>query len=135
MAEKTSKIKVGNKTIHLVLGKTLSEWKNKYGNDGDLWDFPLEELLDGTIEPSENLWYWLIDGRCYETEDVVISTSKKFRITFRSEVNIEADDIDEARKKWEQIDLWSDEALNNSADFIEVVSVEDEKYNDLTEEF
>jgi hypothetical protein len=58
-----------------------------------------------------------------------------FRITFRSEVNIQADNIDEARRKWDTMTLWADDARNNGAEFIEVVSVEDEKYNDLTDKF
>jgi hypothetical protein len=55
--------------LNLKLNKKLSTWKRKFGSDGNLWDFPLEELLDGTIEPNEYIWYWLIDGRCYETTE------------------------------------------------------------------
>ena len=42
-----------------------------YGASYDLWDFPIEELLDGTVEINEDIWYWLIDGRCYETTEEV----------------------------------------------------------------
>ena len=67
--------------LHLVLGKTEEEYLNEngegaifgtyYGASYDLWDFPIEELLDGTVEINEDIWYWLIDGRCYETTEEV----------------------------------------------------------------
>ena len=67
--------------LHLVLGKTEDEYLREYsdgaifgtyyGNSYDLWDFPIEELLDGTIKINEDIWYWLIDGRCYETTEEV----------------------------------------------------------------
>ena len=68
--EKT--IIVDGKNLHLVLGKTEEEWSESYGGDC-IWDFPIEELLDGTIDINEDIWYWLIDGRCYETNESVIN--------------------------------------------------------------
>ena len=67
--EKT--IIVDNKCLHLILGKTQEEWSQAFGDD-DLWDFPIEELLDGTIEINEGIWYFLINGRCYETDKPTI---------------------------------------------------------------
>lgn len=59
-----------------------------------------------------------------------------FRITFRSEIYINADNIDDARKEWEQTCLWSDDARKKSAEFIEIVSVENETEDkDVTDEF
>jgi len=70
--EKT--ILVDGKSLHLILGaagrKTYVEWYNLYGDDG-CWDFPLEELLDGTLEINESIWYYYINGRCYETNKEV----------------------------------------------------------------
>lgn len=60
--------------LHIIFGKTKTEYNDTYGNGyevGDLWDFPIEELLNGAVEPNEDIWYWLINGRLYETyEDV-----------------------------------------------------------------
>lgn len=57
------------------------------------------------------------------------------RITFRSEVYIEGDTLEDVAKKWESMELFSDEANDCSACEIELVSVEDEEYNDIKEEF
>lgn len=65
--EKTVVITVnGYQTLHLVIGHTYADWIAEY--DEDYWDFPIEELLDGTVEINEGIWYWLIKGRCYETD-------------------------------------------------------------------
>ena len=55
--------------ITLEVGHTIEEWSVKYGENLDCWDFPIDELLDGTIEPNEDMTYWVIDGRVYETEE------------------------------------------------------------------
>lgn len=64
---------VDGKKLHLVLGKTKKEWESIYWQtlSEELWDFPLEELLDGTLDINEDIWYWYIDGRCYETSEEV----------------------------------------------------------------
>lgn len=57
--------------LNLVMGMKKSDYMEKYGedyNNGNLWDFPIEELLDGTIDINEDICYWLINGRCYEAE-------------------------------------------------------------------
>lgn len=74
MAKKDYKkveVKVGNVTIHLVLGHNYTAWEKKFGEDENIWDFLFEELIDGTIEPREDIWYWYIGGRCYETDEQV----------------------------------------------------------------
>ena len=53
--------------IKLELGHTREEWEERYGVHNELWDFLFEELIDGSVEPDEYMWYWLIDGRCCET--------------------------------------------------------------------
>lgn len=60
-----------NKRIIIEFGHTLEEYQEKFGQEyeqGNLWDFAVEEVFNGTIE-AENLdnVYWLIDGRLYET--------------------------------------------------------------------
>ena len=69
--EKKVELTFEGKTLHLSLGHTEQEWKEKYGERIDFWSFRFEELIDGTIEPSEDLVYWYIDGRCYETDEEV----------------------------------------------------------------
>ena len=61
-------LEVDGKMLHLVLKKSYDEWLEACGwDDRELWDFPIEELLDGTVDINEDIWYWLIGGRCYET--------------------------------------------------------------------
>lgn len=63
-------VEVNGQKLHLVLGKTVEEWEKTWDSE-ETWSILLEELLDGTIEITEYIWYWYIDGRCYETyEDV-----------------------------------------------------------------
>ena len=61
---------VDGKSLHLVLGKSKKEWRKAYGRDVE-WDFLLAELLDGTVEIREDIWYWLIGDRCFETTEEV----------------------------------------------------------------
>ena len=69
--EKKVEIIVNGVTIHLVLNKNVTDWRNLYRGNNGLRGFALEEILDGTIEPNENIWYWYINGRCYETDEDV----------------------------------------------------------------
>lgn len=54
--------------IKIVVGKTLSEWEAKFGDNDDLWDVSIEDLENGGIEPNTECYYWLINGRLYETD-------------------------------------------------------------------
>ena len=54
--------------MHIALGKTYQEWEEKYGADS-FWDFCLEDFINGAIEVDSSIWYWLIDGRLYETTE------------------------------------------------------------------
>jgi len=60
-----------------------------------------------------------------------------YRITFRGEVYIESESLQQAKEKWEDLTLFSDEAKENySADFVELESVENaDTYEDLTSKF
>ena len=65
-------IEVNGQKLHLVLNKTWKEWLDAYTNPGDdYWDVLLEELLDGTLDINEDIWYWYINGRCCETNEEV----------------------------------------------------------------
>jgi hypothetical protein len=71
MEKKKVIVTVNGVELHLILGRTYATWENVYGGNEDLWDFPLEEILDGTVEPNGNIWYWYIGGRLYETDVTV----------------------------------------------------------------
>ena len=62
---------VEGKHLHLVLGKTTTEWEIACSDSPDLWSIPFEELINGALEINETIWYWYIDGRCYETTESV----------------------------------------------------------------
>lgn len=68
--EKKVTIIVNNAKLHLVLGKTYEEWEKLYSGEVN-WGILFEELIDGSLEINENIWYWYIDGRCYETFEEV----------------------------------------------------------------
>ena len=59
------------------------------------------------------------------------------RVTFRSEVYIDASSVAEAKEKFEAMELYSEKAKKEmSADYIEIDSIEDgDTYDDLTEEW
>lgn len=57
----------------------------------------------------------------------------KVRITFKSEIVIEGKDLGEVKAKFEEIPIFSSAALENNAEYIETVSVEDnDTYEDLS---
>lgn len=64
-------LKLGEKSIHLELGHTYKEWAKQYATNKSLWGVLFEELIDGTLEPNEDIRYWYINGRCYETDEFV----------------------------------------------------------------
>lgn len=47
---------------------SLVEWQSLYGEDEDMWDFTVDDVLNGAIELDEGKEYWLIGGRVYETD-------------------------------------------------------------------
>lgn len=58
------------------------------------------------------------------------------RITFRSEIFLDGKDMKEIVEKWENIRLFSGEAVAEGADFIEVDTVEDvDTFDDVFDEF
>ena len=62
------------------------------------------------------------------------------RITYRSEIYIEGENLKEIREKWESLNLEPKEAVEDEAvtefGFVEVTSIEDaDTYEDLMKEF
>lgn len=56
--------------INIVRGKSIDQYMRRYGKEyeeGTLWDFSIEDMRNGAIEPTEGMVYWLIDDRLYET--------------------------------------------------------------------
>ena len=56
--------------MHLILGKTIKDYE-KYSSNEVLWSFQIDEFIEGAIEVNEDIYYWLINGRVYETEEEV----------------------------------------------------------------
>ena len=60
------------------------------------------------------------------------------RVTFRSEVYIKGKTMEEIKDKWEELPLFSADALGNSADICEMVTaerVDDDSYDDVIDIF
>lgn len=52
-------------------GHTEEEYMELFGysyNQGELFDVPIEEIFDGSLEKNDDIVYWLIGNRVYETE-------------------------------------------------------------------
>ena len=64
-------IEVNGKKLHLVLGRTKEEWLSTYFGYPEVMDFSIDIFFKGLAEIDEKIWYWLIDGRCYETIEKV----------------------------------------------------------------
>ena len=60
----------------------------------------------------------------------------KLWFTFKCSIAIEGEDIDEIRRKWENVSLFSKEAEEEyDAEYESLVSVEDEDFEEYTDEF
>ena len=60
----------------------------------------------------------------------------KVRISFRSDIVIEGDTMEQVHEKWEMMPLYSDEAHYHGIEFLEIDAVEDAETNhDLRHEF
>lgn len=54
--------------LNIELGHTIEEWNEKYKDNENLWDFSVEDVLGGAIEPDNEQVFWFIDGRLYEVD-------------------------------------------------------------------
>ena len=61
-------ITINGLTAHFECGHTEREWVVKFGTDENLWDVSITDIIEGAIEPNEEITYWYINGRLYETE-------------------------------------------------------------------
>lgn len=56
--------------FHIELGHTIEEYNDLYGKEyenGEFWDFSIEDVENGAIEANPNMIYWQIGNRVYET--------------------------------------------------------------------
>ena len=53
--------------MNIEFNHTKEELDN-LGRSVDLWDFDYRDLLDGAVEPREDVDYWFVEGRLYEVE-------------------------------------------------------------------
>lgn len=76
---------------------------------------------------------------CYGSQiDELLDEDIEVRITFKSEVYISGKDYGEIMEKFQSLPIFSFEALDNDADFCDLISVErvdDDSLDDVTEEF
>lgn len=88
-------------------GHIIEEYMCMFGEsyeNGDLWDFPIEELYDGSIKPQKDMIYWLIKDRAYETTLRLKTRIYYIKIegycdTCLSIQKVEANSYEEAEKK------------------------------------
>lgn len=52
-------------------------------------------------------------------------------IIFEAQVTIKGENIREIREKWEDMELFADEAKECDAEYRDTIAVEDENYNDV----
>ena len=115
----------GNRTEATI--KSISYTKDGKNVDNVDWDNKAEccfELSNGKT--------------CYGSQiDELLDEEIEVRITFKSEVYISGKDYDEINKKFQSLPIFSFEALDNDADFCDLIAaerVDDDSWDDVTEE-
>jgi hypothetical protein len=89
----------------------------------DMDDYDKPEHFDAVMEELdlEKTGWKQVIGPALE----VVQPTKKFRITFRSEIYIEAVSKEEAEEKFETMDIYSQEGLQNGEAWVETNSIEE----------
>lgn len=60
----------------------------------------------------------------------------KVRVKFSADLVIEAESIEEARKEWENLPLWSEDAKKCGVEFSETLLIEDaDTYEDINDKW
>ena len=105
--------------------------RDKYGDAVESIDWDMKNY--GCFTLSNGHW-------CYgEQIDLLLDEEEpkeeiEVRVTFRSEVYIKAKTMEEIKDKWEELSLFSADALDHSADICEMVTaerVDDDSYDDV----
>ena len=109
--------------------------RDKYGDAVDSIDWGMKNY--GCFTLSNGHW-------CYgEQIDLLLDEEEpeeeiEVRVTFRSEVYIKGKTMEEIKDKWEELPLFSADALDHSADICEMVTaerVDDDSYDDVIDIF
>lgn len=85
--------------LNIVYDKTIEEWYEKYGNKS-LWSFSLKDVLNGAVELDEDMCYWAIDGRFYETLEPIKKIPAKRPPKKHSSVTIPVNDSEMLDEIW-----------------------------------
>ena len=108
---------------------------DKYGDAVESIDWGMKNY--GCFTLSNGHW-------CYgEQIDLLLDEEEpeeeiEVRVTFRSEVYIKGKTMEEIKDKWEELPLFSADALDHSADICEMVTaerVDDDSYDDVIDIF
>ena len=108
---------------------------DKYGDAVESIDWDMKNY--GCFTLSNGHW-------CYgEQIDLLLDEEEpeeeiEVRVTFRSEVYINGKTMEEIKDKWEELPLFSADALDHSADICEMVTaerVDDDSYDDVIDIF
>ena len=108
---------------------------DKYGDAVESIDWDMKNY--GCFTLSNGHW-------CYgEQIDLLLDEEEpeeeiEVRVTFRSEIYIKGKTMEEIKDKWEELPLFSADALDHSADICEMVTaerVDDDSYDDVIDIF
>jgi len=121
-----------HKEVYVEGIQKCKEKHEKYGDNVE--EISWEDKDYGVFDLSNGHW-------CYgnQIHDIVSQPDDEpeeieVRITWRSEIYIKGKNIDEIRDKWEDTGLFSADALELNADFVELVSaerVDDDSYDEI----
>ena len=109
--------------------------RDKYGDAVESIDWDMKNY--GCFTLSNGHW-------CYGRQiDLLLDEEEpeeeiEVRVTFRSEVYIKGKTMEEIKDKWEELPLFSADALDHSADICEMVTaerVDDDSYDDVIDIF
>ena len=105
---------------------------DKYGDAVESIDWDMKNY--GCFTLSNGHWCYgeQIDSLLDEEEEIEV------RVTFRSEVYIKGKTMEEIKDKWEELPLFSADALDHSAYICEMVTaerVDDDSYDDVIDIF
>ena len=109
--------------------------RDKYGDAVESIDWGMKNY--GCFTLSNGHWCYgeQIDSLLDEEEP---EEEIEVRVTFRSEVYIKGKTMEEIKDKWEELPLFSADALDHSADICEMVTaerVDDDSYDDVIDIF
>ena len=109
--------------------------RDKYGGAVESIDWGMKNYGCFTLSNGHWCYGGQIDSLLDEEEP---EEEIEVRVTFRSEVYIKGKTMEEIKDKWEELPLFSADALDHSADICEMVTaerVDDDSYDDVIDIF